>query len=367
MSNQKTTPSYGIILFTMSQDDDGEYTPHYLLAQRRDTIEYIDFFSPRCPLTRLPLWFSLMTFDERDRIKKHINDFDTLWFDLTLDHKFKNDRKYIEARDRFNKNKEMILNLLNTTKTFVREPSWGWPKGRKQKDESTMNCAFREFEEESGMSKAQTTLFFQEPVSEVFSGTNGKTYSTHYYVCETPSEIDIVYKRSSSKVSGREKTICHEIKDLAWLDFNRACRKLNPRRCNLLKEINDRIMAAKMPLSIPIPIPQTRDVNTRDVNTRDVNTRDVNTITTTTTTGSHGHDKANDSVGIKANDSVGSAEKEQWKCRKNAVQTFAVKAIDTVVSRQPPQNIDNSLGASETKSVHSDALKMHVKFKGTSN
>lgn len=326
MSNQKTTPSYGIILFTMSQDDDGEYTPHYLLAQRRDTIEYIDFFSPRCPLTRLPLWFSLMTFDERDRIKKHINDFDTLWFDLTLDHKFKNDRKYIEARDRFNKNKEMILNLLNTTNTFVREPSWGWPKGRKQKDESTMNCAFREFEEESGMSKTQTSLFFQEPVSEVFSGTNGKTYSTHYYVCEAPREIDIVYKRSSSKVSGREKTICHEIRDLAWLDFSRACRKLNPRRCNLLKDINDRIMAVKRPPTIPLPL---KDIGAAPPGLDPPATQ---------------REQENEGEG------------EVWKSRKNAVQTFTTPAV-----QQSASTLQSSASVAPT------TRSVHVKFKGTSN
>jgi len=246
MYHHKPTPSYGIILFTMTQDDKGEYSPHYLLAQRRDTIEFIDIFSPKCPPHQLPIWFSLMSHEERDRIKTYIDDFDTLWCDLNLPKgDYKKERRYILAKEKFEKNKDKYLELLESTTSFVREPAWGFPKGRKQKNETYMECALREFEEETKMSREPIRLFSREPIVEVFRGSNKRMYSTNYYLYETFTELEIQYVKSGSMVPGREKMICHEIQDLKWLDFEGACRKLNPRRCEILQRIHNLILKNK--------------------------------------------------------------------------------------------------------------------------
>lgn len=246
MYNHKPTPSYGIILFTMSQNEQGEYRPRYLLGQRRDTIEFIETFTPRCQQHQLPIWFSLMSQEERSRLKTYINDFDTLWYDLNIPRgDYKNDKRYLASKDKFEKNKDKYLELLDTTTSFVREPAWGFPKGRKLKNETFMECALREFEEETRMSREPMRIFSREPIIEIFRGSNKKMYSTHYYLYETFTELDIEYVKSGSKIPGREKMICHEIQDLKWLDFEGSCRKLNPRRCEILQRVHTLILKTK--------------------------------------------------------------------------------------------------------------------------
>ena len=78
------------------------------------------------------LWQSV--WGESSNVKSHKNDYDT------------SQKKY-ELFQR--KLPELIKN--NPTKWV--EPEWGFPKGRRNPHESDLNCAIREFQEETNLSR----------------------------------------------------------------------------------------------------------------------------------------------------------------------------------------------------------------------
>jgi hypothetical protein len=133
----------------------------YLMVQRRDTLGYVEFMRGKYNLENskyiLEL-FKIMT--ENERLKILNNDFDFLWRNLWMNKNLKKfQNEYNNSKKKFNLLKNGVnidghqLSLLNTHNTVPilwKRPEWGFPKGRRNAKESDLDCAKREFEEESG-------------------------------------------------------------------------------------------------------------------------------------------------------------------------------------------------------------------------
>ncbi len=52
------------------------------------------------------------------------------------------------------------------------EPEWGFPKGRRIRCESDLDCALREFNEETNIPQDSIHVFKNIVLSETFRGTN---------------------------------------------------------------------------------------------------------------------------------------------------------------------------------------------------
>ncbi len=218
--------SYGILLFYIDPNNN----IWYLLAQRRDTIEYADFLRGRYSYPNLENYFRLMTQEERERFKKYT--FNELWDDLWIDH---DDRFYKEvqkkARSKYEMNETLIKTLLEETTSTVTEPGWGFPKGKKNLHENEIECSFREFKEETMMSIDYLNLLNLPPSKEVFKGSNGKMYSTVYYIAKVDRKIPI----KKMLVNGlRTETVSEEISNLRWCTLEDALLMLAPWRQKLL-------------------------------------------------------------------------------------------------------------------------------------
>lgn len=225
--------SYGIILFYVDSKD----KIWFLLAQRRDTIEYTDFLRGKYTYANMETYFSLMTNEERDRIKNY--SFNDLWDDLWINH---NNRFYIDGKQKalskFNTNKQLITKLLKNTRSTTTEPSWGFPKGKKHLKETEIECAFREFFEETKLYITYENLLNMSPIKEVFKGTNKKMYSTIYYIAQVNTKLSIT-KKCVNKL--RENTVSEEIADLRWASLGLALHLLPPKRHELILECEDKI------------------------------------------------------------------------------------------------------------------------------
>ena len=61
-------------------------------------------------------------------------------------------------------------------------PEWGFPKGKRSKQETNLQTAIREFCEETDLSKNDITIIDKlNPFSEVFIGSNNIKYKHIYY------------------------------------------------------------------------------------------------------------------------------------------------------------------------------------------
>jgi len=223
--------SYGLVIFYMLQS--GEI--QFLLQQRRDTFQYIDFLRGMWNYEgQLVSLFTLMSVEERRRIRDFT--FQELWDDLFIDSKSKMYRDlYPAAKKKYESIHHLIPNILDTTQTYTNEPPWGFPKGKKsQYQESEIDCALRETEEETCIPKENFEIIPKCKYVEQFQGTNGKTYSTHYYLARLKNMISP--KRMQTPHCIRKDTLSEEAQEIIWVSYSEACIFLNPRRQIILRE-----------------------------------------------------------------------------------------------------------------------------------
>ena len=181
--------SFGIILLD-SQNK-------IILVQRRDSVEYIEIIRGNYKnLELLCHLCSLITIQEKQRILNF--DFKTNWDKMNNGSKLY-EKYYPQAHDKFIKNnvKFIVQDLPNTS--LYNETEFCIPKGRKKKrDEKEKICAIREFREETGIKKEikiTDTIFMEH-----FYGTNGKKYSTKYFLatCKTLEKLN--YNHTNNEI-----------------------------------------------------------------------------------------------------------------------------------------------------------------------
>ena len=193
MFHQCKTPitSYGIILFRYFNNN-----IQFLMIRRKDSFGYIDFIRGKYILNNiehLQNIFNEMTEDERLRIKN--NNFDILWKlmwgiqdknnqykseEISSQKKFDILKKGVAENDEYNIS---IDELINNSTTHWKETEWEFPKGRRNFQEKDLDCALREFEEETGINKKDIHIVENVlPFEEIFLGSNHKSYKHKYYL-----------------------------------------------------------------------------------------------------------------------------------------------------------------------------------------
>lgn len=217
----------------------------YLICQRRDTIEYADFIRGRYTKIMLKAYLSLMSQDERERILKY--SFRELWDDLWVNHEvsFYKD-SFKKAQIKFEINLELVKSIIDTTESIIKEPSWGFPKGKKNFKESDIECSVREFKEETRLELDFKNLSNLSPSKETFKGSNNKVYSTVYYIAQTQNsipikKINISYGPLEPDPEIRQETISEEISNLKWVRLQDVKELFPSWRYKLLIEVENKI------------------------------------------------------------------------------------------------------------------------------
>lgn len=107
--------------------------------------------------------------------------FKTQTIEYILD-KYKNNiinKNVNEIISKFN----IVKNLLDQSNSIYLNPEWEIPKGKMIYNESMLQCAIREFTEETGIQKKHITVYDNiEPLVEIFRGTDNKYYMYIYYI-----------------------------------------------------------------------------------------------------------------------------------------------------------------------------------------
>ena len=172
---RKFITSYSIILHTLI---DGKI--YYLLGRVRDTISFKEFVRGNIKAAMSPRYLCHISREEKYRI---LNEpFHDLIDDIIVNHSSKAYRSSYENEDEFKCNLEKWYDLLNDITIGIKEAPWIFPKGRKMEPETDLNCALREFEEETHIPKKLITIYDISPLDEIYSGLDGKLYKTVYYL-----------------------------------------------------------------------------------------------------------------------------------------------------------------------------------------
>jgi len=199
----------------------------YLMIRRRNSLNYVEFIRGKYDIYNLDYLikcFNFITIEERNMIKN--NNFNTLWNDLWGDKANNMDTEYIDSKDKFSllkngfflKKNEVNLyisldKILQETVYNYYEPEWGFPKGRRNSKEKNIECAKREFEEETLINTDNINILNLSPLEETYIASNNLKYKHIYYISQIKNNnIDLKLDLDNS-----EQKI--EIGDIKWSSF----------------------------------------------------------------------------------------------------------------------------------------------------
>jgi len=234
--------SLGVILFKKVENN-----IQYLMVQRRDTLGFVEFMRGKYNLENskyINELFKIMT--ENERIKILNNDFDFLWQNLWMNKNLKKfQNEYNNSKKKFNllkkgividNNKLSLLIIHKKVPIIWKTPEWGFPKGRRSGRETNLQCAVREFEEESGYKNDLYKVYEDvDPFIELFSGTNNIRYKHIYYIGESLEDINLSIDKDNFNQAS-------EISKIKWCSFDDAyqsIREYNLEKKAVLKKVND--------------------------------------------------------------------------------------------------------------------------------
>jgi ADP-ribose pyrophosphatase YjhB (NUDIX family) len=211
--------SYGVIPFMRRKD-----VIKFLLIQRKDTMAYTDFMRGKFKFQdgsvnydKLKILFEEMTHDEKSRLL-HFS-FDELWDGLWLEH---SSGIYIKERAYAYKSYlsiDFVPMVRDAMPSRYTSSEWGFPKGRKNINESGLACAIREFKEETGLYDSDFEIIpYFNPVAENFIASDGIKYSHVYYLAEIRSDLDLRYR-------AKDKNLLQEVKNIGFFEYRR-CYKM---------------------------------------------------------------------------------------------------------------------------------------------
>ena len=140
------------------------------------------------------------------------SEFDELWKALWGERvglQYKNEEKMSQEKFKTLKlginnrtNEFNLKDLVKSCETGWEEPEWGFPKGRRNNLENDLNCALREFEEETGIKKSQIEVIKNIlPIEEIFTGSNLKSYKHKYYLANIKNNHITINNFQKSEVS----------------------------------------------------------------------------------------------------------------------------------------------------------------------
>jgi 8-oxo-dGTP pyrophosphatase MutT (NUDIX family) len=176
--------SYGIILLrgmynhlTLPVDPN---TVSLIMIRRKDSMSYVEFISGKyCPDDDEYIKILLSNMTIQERLNICYLDFNVLWNKMWI-NKTINTYEYENALQKFNSID--IKRLVDESSTMFSETEWGFPKGRRMKNETNLECAMREFYEETNIPSESYTIVEDITFTEEFIGTNKVSYKHIYYI-----------------------------------------------------------------------------------------------------------------------------------------------------------------------------------------
>ena len=226
----------------------------YLFIRRKNSLNYVEFMRGKYDLdntTYLENILNLISEEERKMLLTH--DFQDLWNKLWEYNKKNNNNEYKNSEAKFNILKKGYYTKKNEINIFINleiiiqnsrkvynypEPEWGFPKGRRNLKEKNVDCAKREFEEETNFLSNEYHILNMNPLEEIYLSTNYSKYKHIYYI----SQINNIHKKIELDPENINQKI--EIGDINWYSFEEGSQKIrnyNIEKRNVLYTLHNTI------------------------------------------------------------------------------------------------------------------------------
>jgi 8-oxo-dGTP pyrophosphatase MutT (NUDIX family) len=174
-----------------------------------------------------------MSLDEKEQILSL--SFDKLWIEMWGESNIMNNQYKSEenaSKKKFELLKEGVVidnslyilkDIVKMSKTTWSETEWEFPKGRRNQREKDLDCALREFQEETGIAQNQVTIIDNIlPFEEIFIGSNHKAYKHKYFLAlfNNLQEVDNLDELNNFQVT--------EVSKLEWKTLDKCLESIRP-------------------------------------------------------------------------------------------------------------------------------------------
>jgi len=199
--------SYGLIAFTIDNNE-----IKYILINKKNTVGFCEIVKGTYDKKDIKLsLLNIIKILTKEEVNILLNyDFDDIWkymWSKNMD---------INSKEIFNKNKEIIFKLLKEKNEYWTEPEWEFPKGRKNYQEKELDCAIREFCEETGINCRNLNIISNiYPLEEMYIGTNLNYYKHKYFI----GYLD----DPNINLNNFQK---QEVKEIKFFTYNNALNKI---------------------------------------------------------------------------------------------------------------------------------------------
>jgi 8-oxo-dGTP pyrophosphatase MutT (NUDIX family) len=217
--------SYGIIVFKHS--DKGL---KFLMLRRKDSFGFIDFMRGKYSPYNIEHTQNIVNEMSNNEKNKIVNEpFDVLWQymwngiqgfqyhseELMSKRKF----EIINSGVILNNTKINLKDVIKNSNTNWDETEWEFPKGRRNYQEKDLDCAFREFEEETGINSSNISMIENIlPFEETFIGTNHKSYKHKYFLALLKDENE----------ENLQNYQISEVSKLEWKTIDECLKSIRP-------------------------------------------------------------------------------------------------------------------------------------------
>ena len=211
--------SCGIILIESDSLPVNPDRTRVLMIRRKDSMSFAEFMRGKYDPTNTEYVSRLignMTLAEQKLIAE--DTFENTWKTLWGEDHLSGD--YGPSQTKFNQlnRKEFVQN----NPSVYEEPEWGFPKGRRIRGESDVDCAIREFGEETNISRDSYVVLKNIKLEETFEGLNGIAYRHVYFVALLKSPDLINLNQRFTPMQRRE------ISAIAWKSFIECDQHVRP-------------------------------------------------------------------------------------------------------------------------------------------
>lgn len=190
-----------------------------LMIRRKDSMSFAEFMRGKYdPVDTAYIGKLLKNMTLREQSLIACESFDVVWKTLWGDDK--NSADYAVSRDKFNALDRVKL-MADNLSTYT-EPEWGFPKGRRMRGESDLDCAIREFGEETNIPREAYVVLRNIHFDETFMGLNNLRYRHVYFVAllKHPEMVNLTQKFTPMQR--------REISGIAWKTFTEAEALIRP-------------------------------------------------------------------------------------------------------------------------------------------
>lgn len=222
--------SYGVILFNKGGNDvnrEGSDQIKFLMIRRKDSYGYIEFSRGKYSLNNVGQMQTIvdeMSLPEKRKILEIPEKLERL---QCHGGQYKNDdsisRKKMDALKAgitINNEPVTLESLVKNSGTAWDETEWEFPKGRRNHNEKDVDCALREFSEETGYSLSDIRLIDNlQPFEETFIGSNYKAYKHKYYLAMLSENANPSFLQNYQ---------ISEVSELKWMTCEECSQSIRP-------------------------------------------------------------------------------------------------------------------------------------------